>query len=129
MRQVSSLYATDAASNGGLGLVPVVLGVHGGRDGARVVACLLRLCRDHLAQLSAAADLQRTGQGRTAGTPCLGEAFQKLIEVSGQTADTLTGQLYAANNVGVAWYIMGSVGLVAAAGLIAYGRWTYQLKE
>lgn len=59
----------------------------------------------------------------------IGEAFQKLIEVSGQTAEALTSQLYAANNVGVAWYIMGSVGLVAATGLIAYGRWTYQLKE
>jgi POT family proton-dependent oligopeptide transporter len=59
----------------------------------------------------------------------IGEAFQKLIEVSGQSAETLTSQLYAANNVGVAWYIMGSVGLVAATGLIAYGRWTYQLKE
>ena len=59
----------------------------------------------------------------------IGEAFQELIEVSGQSAAALTSQLYAANNVGVAWYIMGSVGLVAAAGLIAYGRWTYQLKE
>jgi len=59
----------------------------------------------------------------------IGEAFQKLIEVSGQSAEALTNQLYAANNVGVAWYIMGSVGLVAAAGLYAYGRWTYQLKD
>ena len=59
----------------------------------------------------------------------IGEAFQKLIEVSGQSTEALTSQLYAANNVGVAWYIMGSVGLVAAANLIAYGRWTYKLKE
>lgn len=59
----------------------------------------------------------------------IGEAFQKLIEVSGQTGEALTAQLYAANDVGIAWYIMGSVGLVAAAGLYAYGRWTYQLKD
>ena len=59
----------------------------------------------------------------------IGEAFQKLIEVSGSSAETLTAQLYAANNVGVAWYIMGSVGLVAAAGLYVYGLWTYRLKE
>ena len=59
----------------------------------------------------------------------IGEAFQKLVEVTGQSADALTAQLYAANNVGVAWYIMGSVGIVAAAGMYAYGRWTYQLKE
>ncbi len=59
----------------------------------------------------------------------IGEAFQALVEVSGMTADTLTAQLYAANNVGVAWYIMGSVGIVAAAGMYVYGRWTYRLKD
>ena len=55
VRQVSSLYATDAASNGGLGL--------------------------------------------------------------------------AGSDVGKAWYIMASVGLVSAAGMYVYGRWTYQLKD
>ena len=59
----------------------------------------------------------------------IGEAFQKLIEITGQTADVLTAQLYAANNVGIAWYIMGSVGIVSAAGMYVYGRWTYQLKD
>jgi len=59
----------------------------------------------------------------------IGEAFQKLIEVTGQTGDFLTAQLYAANNVGMAWYIMASVGLVSAAGMYVYGRWTYQLKD
>ncbi len=59
----------------------------------------------------------------------IGEAFQKLIEVTGQSAEALTAQLYAANNVGVAWYIMGSVGIVAAAGMYVYGLWTYRLKE
>jgi len=59
----------------------------------------------------------------------IGEAFQKLIETTGQTADALTTQLYAANDVGTAWYIMASVGIVAAAGMYVYGRWTYQLKD
>jgi len=59
----------------------------------------------------------------------IGEAFQKLIEVSGQSAEYLTAQLYAANNVGIAWFIMGSVGIVSAAGMYVYGRWIYQLKE
>ena len=59
----------------------------------------------------------------------IGEAFQKLIEVTGQSAEALTAHLYATNNVGGAWYIMGSVGIVAAAGMYVYGRWTYQLKE
>jgi len=59
----------------------------------------------------------------------IGEAFQKLVEVTGLSADALTAQLYAANNVGVAWYIMGSVGIVSAAGMYVYGRWTYKLKD
>lgn len=59
----------------------------------------------------------------------IGEAFQKLMEVTGQTADALTAQLYMANDVGGAWYIMGAVGIVSAAGMYVYGRWTYQLKD
>lgn len=47
----------------------------------------------------------------------IGEAIHKLSDVSRQTGEALTGQLYAANDVGIAWYIMGSVGFVAAAGL------------
>ena len=59
----------------------------------------------------------------------IGEAFQMLIEVSGQSAEFLTAQLYAANNIGKVWYIMGSVGLISAAGMYVYGRWTYKLKD
>jgi len=59
----------------------------------------------------------------------LGEAFQKLIETTGMSADALTAQLYANNDVGTAWYIMAAVGIVSAAGMYVYGRWTYQLKE
>jgi len=59
----------------------------------------------------------------------VGEAFQKLVEFSGQTADAMTAQLYMANNVGMAWYIMAIVGIVSAAGMFVYGRWTYQLKD
>jgi hypothetical protein len=59
----------------------------------------------------------------------IGEAFQKLIEITGQSADVLTAQLYAANNVGKAWFIMAAVGIVSAAGMYVYGRWTYKLKD
>jgi len=62
------------------------------------------------------------------GVP-IGEAFQKLVEISGQTADALTAQLYATHNVGSVWFIMGAVGVVSAAGMYVYGRWTYQLKD
>ncbi len=59
----------------------------------------------------------------------IGEAFLELVAVSGSSPDMLTAQLYAANNVGIAWYIMGAVGLVAASGLYVYGRWTYRLRD
>ncbi len=59
----------------------------------------------------------------------IGEAFQRLVEITGQSADVLTAQLYAANNIGAAWYIMASVGIVSAAGMYVYGRWTYKLSE
>ena len=59
----------------------------------------------------------------------IGEAFDTLIAMSGQTADALTAQLYAANNIGKFWYVIGSVGIVAAAGMYAYGIWTYRLRD
>jgi len=59
----------------------------------------------------------------------VGEAFDKLVAFTGQNADTLTNQLYDMHNIGAAWYIMGSVGIVAAFGMVAYGRWTYRLHE
>ncbi|WP_417462266.1 MFS transporter [Kordiimonas sp.] len=56
-----------------------------------------------------------------------GEAFQKLVDVTGQSAEMLTQQLYAANNIGAVWYLMASVGIVSAVGLYAYGKWTYRI--
>ena len=55
----------------------------------------------------------------------VGEAFQRLVEVTGQTPDALTAQLYAANHIGAVWYLMASVGFVTAFGLYRYGRWIY----
>lgn len=56
-----------------------------------------------------------------------GEAFQKLVEVSGQSAEALTQQLYAANDIGAVWYLMAMVGIVSAFGLYVYGKWTYRI--
>ena len=67
-------------------------------------------------------------QAQVDGVP-IGEAFEELIRVTGQSAESLTAQLYAANNVGKVWFIMAAVGIVSAAGMYVYGRWTYQLKE
>ncbi len=56
-----------------------------------------------------------------------GEAFAKLMDVSGQTAEALTAQLYATHDVGAVWYLMGTVGLISCLGMFAYGRWTYKI--
>lgn len=58
-----------------------------------------------------------------------GEAFNRLVLLTGQSAGELGARLYAAGNIGAAWYVMASVGLVAAAGMYAYGRWTYRLRD
>lgn len=52
-----------------------------------------------------------------------GEAFGRLVEVTGQTREALTQSLYASHDVGMVWYIMAAVGVVSAAGIYAYGRW------
>ncbi len=57
----------------------------------------------------------------------IGEAFAKLIEVTGSTADSLTASMYASNAVGTVWYVMGIVGLISAIGMFAYGKWTYRI--
>jgi POT family proton-dependent oligopeptide transporter len=52
-----------------------------------------------------------------------GEAFGKLVEMSGQPKEAITQALYATHNVGIVWYIMGAVGVVTAIGIYSYGRW------
>ncbi|WP_020400438.1 MFS transporter [Kordiimonas gwangyangensis] len=56
-----------------------------------------------------------------------GEAFDRLVDVTGQTAEALTARLYAANDIGTVWYLMAAVGIVSAIGLYAYGKWTYRI--
>jgi len=56
----------------------------------------------------------------------IGDAFTKLVEVSGQTAEVLTANMYASHNIGADWYVMGAVGLITAFGLYVYGNWTYR---
>ena len=51
------------------------------------------------------------------------------MEVTNLSADALTAQLYASNGVGRVWFLMAAVGIVSAAGMYVYGRWTYKLSE
>jgi MFS family permease len=57
----------------------------------------------------------------------VGEAFKKLVEVSGQSPDALTRQLYNSHHVGVTWFVFAAIGLAAAGMIWLYGRWIRQL--
>ncbi len=55
-----------------------------------------------------------------------GEAFAKLVEVTGQNADALTKTLYHSHSVGNIWFIMAAVGFVTAALILIYGAWAHR---
>ncbi len=57
----------------------------------------------------------------------IGEAFDQLVSLSGESAQAVTDQLYMANNVGQVWYLMAAVGIVSAMGMFYYGKWTYRI--
>jgi hypothetical protein len=51
-----------------------------------------------------------------------GEAFGKLVELTGHTKEAVTEILYTTHHVGMVWYIMAAVGVISAFGIYAYGR-------
>jgi POT family proton-dependent oligopeptide transporter len=53
----------------------------------------------------------------------VGEAFHKLVAVTGETPEALTRLLYQTHHVGSTWYLFALVGVVSAALIWAYGRW------
>jgi hypothetical protein len=67
-----------------------------------------------------------TEQGVDVSNIPIGEAFIRLQEVTGQSAQVLTDSLYQANQIGMVWYVMGAVGLITTFGLYVYGVWTYR---
>ncbi|MFC4346351.1 MFS transporter [Kordiimonas lipolytica] len=56
----------------------------------------------------------------------IGDAFQVLVDMTGQAEWALTNQMYTANDIGSVFYIFAAVGIVSAFGLFLYGRWTYR---
>ena len=65
-------------------------------------------------------------RGIDVGNIPIGEGFSFLANELAISEQALTAQLYAANNIGAVWYIMGIVGLLSAFGMYVYGRWTYR---
>lgn len=57
----------------------------------------------------------------------VGEAFSKLVEVTGQNPEALTQLLYETYNIGYTWYFFAFVGFVSAIMIYSYGVWVKKL--
>jgi proton-dependent oligopeptide transporter, POT family len=57
----------------------------------------------------------------------VGEAFAKLVEVTGETPAELTQHLFETHNIGLTWFFFAGVGMVSAVMILAYGRWIRRL--
>ena len=58
-----------------------------------------------------------------------GEAFQKLVEFTGEGKWSLTETLYATHNVGMVWWVMAVVGAATAVAIWWYGGWIRRLSN
>ena len=56
-----------------------------------------------------------------------GEAFHKLVAVTGETPEALTRLLYQTHHIGAIWYFFACGGLLSAGLIWAYGKWLRQL--
>jgi MFS family permease len=59
----------------------------------------------------------------------VGEAFNKLVEFTGETPEALTRMMFDSHNVGMTWYVFAVVGVCSAAMIYAYGMWVRKLAE
>jgi len=59
----------------------------------------------------------------------VGEAFKKLVQVTGESPEQLTQALYNSHHVGSTWFIFAGVGVVSAVMIHFYGRWIRNLSK
>ncbi len=78
------------------------------------------LAKEYLQQLGMAADKVSKIKN--------GEAFDILVDFTGQSAQTMTDTLYQANNIAMTWYIIATVGAISGVGIYLYGKWVYRLQ-
>jgi MFS family permease len=57
----------------------------------------------------------------------VGEAFRKLVEVTGESPAVLTRLLYETHQVGTTWYFFAGVGVFSAVLIWCYGVWIRRL--
>jgi len=59
----------------------------------------------------------------------VGEAFSKLVQVTGEAPEKLTQLLYQNHHVGYTWLIFAGVGVASAIMIFFYGRWVAKLAK
>jgi MFS family permease len=57
----------------------------------------------------------------------IGEAFNKLVQVTGDTPAHLTQVLYQSHHVGLTWYVFAAIGVASAVMIYLYGQWILKL--
>src|SRR5205823_7823215 len=59
----------------------------------------------------------------------IGEAFNKLVQFTAQSPQSLTQALYQSHPVGLTWYAFAAVGVASTVMIFLYGRWIRKLAE
>jgi dipeptide/tripeptide permease len=57
----------------------------------------------------------------------VGEAFKKLVQVTGESPEHLTQVLYHSHHVGLTWYVFAAIGVASAVMIYYYGKWILKL--
>jgi MFS family permease len=57
----------------------------------------------------------------------IGEAFNKLVQVTGESPEHLTQALYQSHHVGLTWYVFAAIGVASAVMIYLYGQWILTL--
>ena len=57
----------------------------------------------------------------------IGEAFKKLVQVTGDSPEHLTQVLYQSHHVGLTWYVFAAIGVASAVMIYLYGQWILKL--
>ncbi|MEI7940187.1 MAG: MFS transporter [Verrucomicrobiota bacterium] len=59
----------------------------------------------------------------------IGEAFKKLVQVTGDSPAHLTQVLYQTHHVGLTWYVFAAIGVASAVMIYFYGQWILKLAK
>jgi MFS family permease len=57
----------------------------------------------------------------------IGEAFNKLVQVTGESPAHLTQVLYQSHHIGLTWYVFAAIGVASAVMIYLYGQWIRKL--